>query len=711
MTQERSPSGIPVSTGIPDVSADNTIAGGITREALREATRLMAASNRTLDATRPLIAPDDLARAREDLLTEMSATFRQRLASFIGQTITPQQHARLFAALQDCVNVLSQITHEVEIIQVDPVDNSIRFNIRPQFQPRGHRDIDVGPIRGSAVNTVMMDETIVSTPPTPRATPVVDVPGVLVDPDGNPIDYDTAVNDLRNWVQAEGYLAHVPVLRNWVSQPEHAGQILRLWEFWGDYVYSLELPPAPHLRMYVIHFEDLLATESVGVLRGIQYAAEVRIALAESDEFGSDASMSLSSMEGSSPSLDLLHELVERLSGLTDLPPAQSVVTPPRMRDSESDGQVVGSIRSEAEMFDAFGQPNADNPLARAAADAINEYTRQQMQRPSAFRQLFPQIGEAVGHTAGLDRVDFGATTSSGPTGPVGHPGTPGPVGHPGPIGAIGPDDTDDVAYMGRFAGGPASTTPDFSELDAPEPTYAGERPTPHDIDLPPLVIPPHIPIATGPSVCESQEPPSSEHCAFWSLWSDKYNRFLVLSDNSTLTLGGTVPKLRFQTRTSAELFRPDLVPQLDLVAVQCLSRWWLVTGVAVVVYNGYDHRQPSGDQYGSYGRYNSGYNRRDIRLLRVIGDHAIWMEDEEAKASNIPHVTFAAEREGMQMLDYMRSRVKKHILQSDRRGSVYVDVMELKTLGCASTKFFRPVTSGQIDPTTGRPVRDIEFH
>lgn len=698
MTQERSPSGIPIS-GIPDVSADNTIAGGITREALREATRLMAASNRTLESTRALVSREDLERARQDLLTEMSATFRQRLAGFIGQTITPQQHARLFVALQDCVGVLGQITHEVGIIQADPVDNTLRFNIQPQFQPRElHRDIDVGPIRGEAANAVIVDETIISTPPAPRATPVVELPGVLVDPDGNPIDYDTAINDLRNWVQAEGYLAHVPVLRNWVSRPEHAGQILRLWEFWGDYVYSLEMPPTAHMRMYVNHFEDLLATEPVGVLRGIQYAAEVRIALAEEVAMGgSDASMSLSSMDGNEH-IELLHELVERLSGLTDLPPAQRVTETPRMRDS--------TIATMADMIEVFGQPDANNPLARAAAEAINDFTRTQMRRESLFRQLLPPtaIGDAVGHTAGLDRINL-----DGPTGAVGSTGMPGPVGDPGRVPAA--DDTDDVAYAGRYTSGPSSTTPDFSELDAPEPMYAGVRPNPHDIDLLPFVIPSHIPVATGPSVCESPDPPSSEHCAFWSLWSDKYNRFMVLSDNSTLTLGGTVPKLRFQTRTSAELFRPDLVPQLDLVAVQCLSRWWLVTGAAVVVYNGYDHRQPTGDQYGSYGRYNSGYNRREIRLLRVIGDHAIWMEDEEAKAINIPHITFAAEREGMQMLDYIRSRVKQHILQSDRRGSVYVDVMELKTLGCASTKFFRPVTSGQVDPTTGRPVREIEFH
>lgn len=704
MTQERSPSGIPVSTGIPDVSADNTIAGGITREAIQEVTRLLLASSRTLEATRPLISREDVERARQDLLTEMSATFRQRLASFIGRTITPQQHARLFAALQDCVNVLTQITTEVNVIQANPEDNTIRFNIRSQ--PRYVHPFDVGPIRGEAANAVIIDETIESTPPLPRATPVVDVPGVLVDPDGNPIDYDTAINDLRNWVQAEGYLSHVNVLRNWVSRPEHAGQILRLWEFWADYVYSIEMPPEAHLQMYVAHFEDLLATEPVGVLRGIQYAAEVRIALSEELEMGSGASMSLSSMESPSNSLQLLHDLVERLSGLTDLPPAQVVADTPRVRD--------GVLATMDDVIEAFGQPDSNNPLARAAAEAINDFTRSQMRRESVFRQLMPptEIGDVVGHTAGLDRVDLGPRPYD--WSPPSHTGPTGPVGEQGPIGPVGipaADDTDDAAYAGRFGGGYASTTPDFSEIDDHEPTLAGIGADIAAVAGMDLVIPPHIQPATGPSVCESHLPPSAEQCAFWSLWSDKYNRFLVTSDNATLTLGGTVPKLRFQSRTAAELFRPDLVPQLDLVAVQCLARWWLLRGAAVVLYNGYDHRQTNSDQYGSYGRYSSGYNRREIRLLRVIGETAIWMEEEECRDSNTPHITFSAERESMQMIDYLRSRIRKHILQSDRRGSVYVDVTDLKNLACSSTKFHRPLTSGQIDASTGRPVRQIEFH
>lgn len=615
----------------------------------------------------------------------MSATFRQRLASFIGQTITPQQHARLFAALQDCVNVLTQITTEVNVIQADPEDNTIRFNIRSQ--PRYVHPFDVGPIRGEAANSVIIDETIESTPPTPRATPVVDIPGVLVDPDGNPIDYDTAISDLRDWVQAEGYLSHVSVLRNWVSLPEYAGQILRLWEFWGDYVYSIEMPPEAHLRMYVAHFEDLLATEPVGVLRGIQYAAEVRIALAEELEMGSNASMSLSSMETPSESLQHLHDLVERLSGLTDLPPAQVVADTPRSRDSALDAM--------DDVIEVFGRSDRDNPLTRAAAEAINDFTRAQMRRESVFGQLMPPS-----HT--------------GATGPVGEQGPIGPVGEQGPTGPVGSpvaDDTDDVAYAGRFGSGYASTTPDFTESEDADPLLAGVSADLQAVAGMDLVIPPHIPLATGPSVCESHLPPSSEQCAFWSLWSDKYNRFLITSDNSTLTLGGTVPKLRFQSRTAAELFRPDLVPQLDLVAVQCLARWWVLRGVAVVLYNGYDHRQTNSDQSGSYGRYSSGYNRREIRLLRVIGETAIWMEEEECKDSNTPHITFSAERESMQMIDYLRSRISKHILQSDRRGSVYVDVTDLKNLACSSTKFHRPLTSGQIDASTGRPVRQIEFH
>lgn len=714
MTQERSPSGIPVSTEVPDVSVDNTIAGGITRASLHAALQIMRDGRQTLDVIRPLIPHEDIQRARtEQQIEAIATTLRQRLAGFIGGTIPARQQACVFMALQDCVMALGQITHEVSVIQANPENNSIRFGERAHFQPfQPYSDR----LRGEQLNEIISDEQVVSTPPVPRATPVIDLPGVLVDVDGNQIDYDTAVNDLRVWVQAERYLRHVPFLRRWVTQPRYAGQTLRLWDFWADFVYSTEMPSSQHLQMYVSHFEDLLVTEPIGVLRGMQYAAEVRIALVNAEEANSDASMSMSSHGVvDSHSLHLLQELAERLSVVTDLPVSQVPWGPPT--------DTVGLLRTNDELIAALGEPNSNSPLASSVATAITHYTRSRMREEGIMRRLLPPtlidnaeqdspeaiaipfgtlptdvyirgprravmfdriIGEAVGDPSGLDQLDL-----SGHSGPVGPEGLPGQVGHPGPVGEPGP----------------WSTTPDFND---PEPTLAGIAADPQNIEQESLFVPPHIRPTTNQSVCESNEAPSASHYAYWSLWSDKYNRFLIMTESGGLTIGGSVPKLKFGSRTAAELFRPDLVQQLDLVAVQCPAPWHIIYGKAIVVYNG---RIPEADITDPYGRVPTSCNQRTIRLLRLHGNTAIWMEDSECTSLDMPFMRLATEADGKQMLAYIWANTQRHILQSERRGSVYVDVAEMQTLSCCTTKFHRPVTSGQIDPTTGRPVREIEFH
>ncbi len=364
--------------GIPEniYTGDAVEAGGITREMMREAARLLPAAetarvNREVGLTRRQLEllNDEAAQRRErfleNTLTDMVRLLEERWAAHTGNPVLFSRRQRIREACHTCLTSLSQFLPP--ITQQVPDPSLSRFNggwghdaiqhVRtagiaaeaawqneiaagaPPFMAE-HLPVSDQPIRGISSNAVIIDE-------------VQDAPDAandfswLAEFDNSPTDDFV---DYNLWIQSRGFRAHLPLFRAWQSIADNPNIAdTGLADFWYNLTTGSDHSHR-YLRWYLSHYSETLNLLEPALKRSMRLAMEYRL-----------SRLDIQPVMINTYQIEERIELTAVIARLT----ADALTTPP---------------------------PPTRAERAAAAVDAINDFTRERMQVSSFMRQVMPPV-------------------------------------------------------------------------------------------------------------------------------------------------------------------------------------------------------------------------------------------------------------------------------------------------------------------------------